>query len=362
MSYVESWTLGYNTTPTDQTTLVNQMASFCLQLKNFLVAGGWSVVQSCNTTSFATNGTDYWSTIADITFAATTSNHSWIVLKSPEGMVAGLDGSYTGDQSRLWFSIDCNYANTAAQAKFYFHRANPTIGTAATNLCPTSTYQWGWATQQFLRTTHAATARFHFLRTAKGAFMAFVGYASVGYLPFSLSLLPVTAVKRNAANTLDYPFALVGFCKWYDADYGALYNYKVAETTNSTTTNRGPWGYGLLGWAYDGTVASLQLGTVSYFNQNYSNITGIGFATYPWPGMIGEAFPSTGDAWGGAKRIDGDVPVICTTTNKTAAIGILSDITCSGLPVSQSSVNDDADVRYAYVGSYWLPANVAPTL
>ncbi len=360
MPYTETWAFGYNTTPTDQTTLVNQMASFCLQLKTFLLAGGWTVVQSCNATSFATNGTDYWSTIADVTFAATTSNHSWIVLKSPEGLVAGLDGSYTGDQSRLWFSIDCNYVNTAAQAKFYFHRANPTTDTAATNLCSTSTYAWGWATQQFLHTTHSATARFHFLMTAKGAFLAFAGYASAGYLPFALCLFPITEVKRNAANTLDYPFAVVGYCLWKDGlTYGPLHNYNVGGGVAGDQRSSAGIGqvYGQ-GWAFDGTVSSaLRLGCVTGYNTveyvYYSFSTGQ---------CIGALFPSAGDAWGGAKRIDGDVPVICMTVNKTAAIGILSDITCSGLPCSQSSVNDDAAIEYTLIGSYWVPANVAPTL
>ena len=338
------------------------MASFCLQLKNFLVAGGWSVVQSCNASSFSTAGTDYWSALADVTFAAGTSNHSWVVLKSPAGLVAGLDGTYAGDQSRLWLSIDCNYANTAAQAKFYVHRANPAIGTPGISLCPTSTYQWGWAGQQFLRTTLNTNALFHFRCTAKGAFMVDVGYVGSGYTPFAMDLLPVTSVKRNALNTLDYPFATCGYSKWNDANYGARYNTIWAPDSsngNQSGTYQGPYGAYCLGWAYDGTVATLKLGMVAYgvisFFANFNSTVSI-FR------QIGEAFPAAGDAWGGAQNIGGDVPVVCVTTGKTAAIGILSDITCSGLPCPQGSVNDDSTVASTMLGSYWVPANARPIL
>jgi hypothetical protein len=361
------WTFGLNATPTDQANLVNQMASFCLQLKNFLVAGGWSVVQSCNTTSFATNGMDYWSTTADITFAATTSNHSWVILKSPVGLVPGLDGSYTGDQSCLWFSIDCNYVNTAAQAKFYVHRANPTIGTAATNLCPTSTYQYGWAAQQFLRTTFANTAIFHFRRTSQGHFDAHVSYSGAGYMPFTLRpFLPTYEITQNTATPAkDYPFPGAGWCKWLDSSYGGMSNLFLPTANSADTSSTwGPWVSLLQGWCCDGSVGAYRLNTHNLVASAYNALSGSGFLIlYVIPYAPGSLMPSAGGAWSSTNTaiVDSDVSLWCVTTGKVEYVGKIADLYCTGNTQPQGTVNSGI-VTHFLNGSYMDVGDAAPYL
>jgi hypothetical protein len=220
MARERTWTFSSNTTPTDQTTALRQAASFWVQLKTFLLANGWTVAQTCDASSVS--GSDLLTSVTSgWTWAASAGAHSWYVLKSPAGIVAGLDGSSTGDQSCIWFSVDCNYANVY-QIKAYFHNVAPTGGT--TTAAPTSAQQLGWATQSYLKTTLVSTTLWNFAINSKGAFTANIVYSLTGYSLFALAATSLTDLTIITSSGLTYPYGICFFCQTRDSSPGVFWD------------------------------------------------------------------------------------------------------------------------------------------
>lgn len=356
---IETWNFdGLNTIPSDQTTLANQCSSCWWDFVTLITAAGdgaWTIESSSG-----------WGSFGALTWATGTNTHSWICLKSPVGIVAGNDGSYLGDQSCIWLTIDLNYATASATVKTKFHRTVPTGGTSTA--APTSTYQLSWyADTQFLRTTYAGTARWNFQRTNKGNFIFDINYLSTGYPSFTLSSLPVTDVMKQNQDIAgkDYPYAMVLFSRWNDGilyGIGAWGNF-ITPTVNSTSYDNilaqtSPMGtLNVLGWAADGAIATMKLGFMAY--SQYSAVSGWNAVVAH---MIGEIIPKEGDVWVGKNKLGSEVPVICSTTGKVAPVGILSDITCAGGLYNQGAVDDRTNIQYRYNGSLWMPANVKVSL
>jgi hypothetical protein len=330
MSYAKTWTFSWNTSPTDQTNLTNQCQSFIWQLYDFLTtSAGWTVEDS-----------NSWSSRAGLTWAASGA-HSWVSLKSPAGIVAGLDGSYTGDQSRIWLTIDLLSAN-AYQATFRFHRVAPTggSGTAA----PTSTNQLSWATQQFARSSFVGNAVFHFECTAEGNFLAQMGYSGAGRVPFALCSFPFGAVNHNAGTGKDYPFAAACYARFLDSGNGPLTNaWDGSGLFYHGGTNSGA----VLSWCADGSAGQGYLATVS------------GQGATAVPSMAGSSFGISGDAF------SGDWPsypceMHITTSGKACYVGTLADIEATGATLAQGKLNDAG--THAFVGGLFLPSGVEVTL
>lgn len=217
MSFENTWTFSLNNTPTDQTTVLRTCASYLQQLKNFLVSNGWSIVQTCDSTQVAT-GSDVLTDVTTDWVWSAAGVHTWYSLKSPVGIVVGLDGSGTGDQSRIWFTADCNSAN-AYQVTFRFHNAAPTGGT--TSAAPTSTYQIGWATQQPIKNS-VASCKFNFAITATGAWYATISYVLSGYTQFFQALWPLTDLVTFSSTGYSYPHGVLPICGQYDAAPGMI--------------------------------------------------------------------------------------------------------------------------------------------
>ena len=350
---IKTWAYSLNQIPTDQTTLALQCSSAWWDFVNLLTAtgsGAWTIESSSG-----------WGSLAGLVWATGVNTHSWICLKSPVGIVAGNDGTYTGDQSRIWLTIDLNYATTSATAKTKFHRTVPTGGTSTA--APTSTYQLSWyADVQFLRTTYAGTARWDFKRTSEGHFIFDIAYLSTGYTPFTLSCLPMTSITKQNDDPAgkDYPYAVVLISRWNDgATYGigAWGNFKT-PLVNSTgydgyLAQKGLAGtLDVLGWCSDGAVGTFLTGFMGY--KTYT-------ATSGWNAtvshMIGEIIPSGGDVWSGKRKLDSEVPIICSTTGKVAVVGKLADITCAGGLYNQGSLDNIDSPAAIYMGDYWFPTN-----
>lgn len=218
MSFENTWTFSLNNTPTDQTTVLRTCASYLQQLKNFLVSNGWSIVQTCDSTQVAT-GSDVLTDVTTDWVWSAAGVHTWYSLKSPVGIVVGLDGSGTGDQSRIWFTADCNSAN-AYQVTFRFHNAAPTGGT--TSAAPTSTNQIGWATQQIVRNSIAG-CKFNFAITATGAWYSTLSYTLSGYTATFLALWPLTDLVTFSSTGYSYPHGVWPISVFYDGSTGAIY-------------------------------------------------------------------------------------------------------------------------------------------
>ncbi len=201
MSLFKTWTFNLNQKPIDNSSGANQTKSFFLQLITFLAANGWSYDGSSNGVS--TNATTNISTVADIVHAAAGNAHSWQIMKSPEGFVAGDDGSYTGDQSRLWLLIATDSATATSWLVEGFTQ-KPTGGTITAN--PTNaTYGLGFTNGQLILTPTSNMPIFHFAITSQGNFWAGITASTAGYMTTFIALYPT----RNPVqyNGFDYPYA-----------------------------------------------------------------------------------------------------------------------------------------------------------
>lgn len=325
MSYELTWNFSYNTTPTDQSTLTQQCRSFFMQLKNYLVTtAGWVVTESSNSSITATS--DLWSALTDI--VASSSAHSWIVLKAPIGYVAGNNGSYTGDQSRLWMTIAFN-ASTYYTATIKFHTTSPTGGNTSTS--PSSPSQITNSSLQFNRNALNPNAKFHFASCTGGKFIAMLGYLGAGFIPYVLCSLPLSNLTVVGSTGYDYPFGMVVCWSWLDSGIGALTSSALSAGTNTA------------GFNFDESACSVV---------SFSVLSGPSGTTW-----IGNGFSATGDAING-HHVDSPIWAVGTTTNKFAKWGRIQDIFGSGVPTQQGSV-DDASISYCRIGSLWLPSNVA---
>lgn len=203
MSFAKTWTFSLNQTPETNTSQLTTNASFFLQLAAFLVANGWSYDGSCDGTD--THATNNVTTNANWVWAAEASAHSWMILKSPVGIVAGAGGSYTGDQSRVWMVLSSN--STGATGLINMFLVKPTGGT--TTATPTdATTSLGFATAAICRATYAS-ALFHFGVTTQGNFWAGITHSGSGRMPFFMALFPTS--NPSPYKGLDYPYATALF-------------------------------------------------------------------------------------------------------------------------------------------------------
>lgn len=323
MAYNKVWTFDLNKTPASQVDLTDQCRSFWFEFKSFITGAGWTIVKSCDSTQV--QNSDTWAARSNL--VAGTGAHSWITFKSPVGFVAGLDGSYTGDQSCVWITISFNYLNYY-QIKIIIHQAAPSGGTTSSD--PASTNQNVYATQQFNRTVLNTNARFSFVKTSQGYFYCVFNFISSGFFPFIFFIWPCINVTFINSLNIDYPYAFCSYCNFVDSGAGAIV---WSELGGSNLVK---------GFAYDGTSTNLSL--------NSSSGYGAGSLT-------GSSFIIAGDTLNGTHT---KLPawLVCNTSNKTGVIGSLPDFYMGGNPTLQSDV-DAASPEYCRCGSAWLPADAS---
>ncbi len=326
MAYESTWTFDVNVTPTDQTTLTKQCQSFLLQLKNWLVTSGWTVVYSSNATT--ANTSDNWTTIADLVRAAAGSNHSHVTLKSPIGMYAGSSTfDYLGDQSRVWMTLDWS-TTTDYTITVRWHNSAPTGGSLTA--VQISTNQVGFASLQFMRSV-LNTATFHFSKVGNGGFYSATTYSGAGRAPFYMHCMSTLSPSRNVSNQ-DHPYGISLIAVYSDTGNGApIY-------ANWSSTN-------LVGWSHDGTAGAPS--AMCLYSMGSAGTLG----------PMGITGAAAGDAW--ASKVDfSPVYVWNTTTSKTARIGRLPDLFITG-NANVNGSTDAATVAWEVIGSAFLPTNAA---
>ena len=77
----------YNTAPTTQDTTTHQMQGVLRGWSDMLIAAGYTLEISCDSTQVKTDGTNTWSADSKIVWAAGGSAHSYQVFKSPSAMI-----------------------------------------------------------------------------------------------------------------------------------------------------------------------------------------------------------------------------------------------------------------------------------
>lgn len=335
---VKNWTFAYNTAPENQTTAQLQAASLHKQRKDFLVAGGWTVTRSCNPTDGVVTG-DCLTDLTDYVWSAS-GDRSWMELKSPEGFYPGLDGTYTGDQSRAWLTVHLNSANVY-MAEIYLHNTVPT-GTASTAACPTTSTKIGYTAQQMLRSAFVGNAIFHFARTSQGSWFEHVGYSAAGMCPWYFISFPLCELNYNDSTNKEYPFAAAVWCRFRDAAGGA-------------TADNGPASQGYSGgmlydanvklFYHDGTAAT---GTPEVFSSYGNAFTGSGFSSTTRD-TFNYSYPAS--------------PVLIRiNTPGKCQVGKVADIAFSAAPFNQGDVDSAANPARVLLGNYLFPTNTTVTL
>jgi hypothetical protein len=238
MALVKNWTFLLNQKPVDSSSFTAINRSYQLQFIAFLLAHGWSAVGSSNGVSVSS--TNNILTASDLVWAVEGSNHSWILLQSPVGLVAGQDGSYSGDQSRLWMVL--NYAigsNTYASEIWWFTYA-PTGGGTVTN-CPSGSngvvtggalvnYEFGFTALQ------TNTPMFHFAITDGGHFWT-----------------ATTVPKTSSMYWVQACLPLINCAKWLGQDYPFnVYLHAQNHAGNGPVSSY----YGMGGWTVNGVVSA----------------------------------------------------------------------------------------------------------
>ena len=98
-SLIRTWTISQNNACADQTSKPAQRDEIVLDIKNKLKTAGWTVTQSCDSSS--TDTSDLWVNTGDLVSNSSTSTnggaHSWIVLRSP--------ANYASSGKYVYFAI-----------------------------------------------------------------------------------------------------------------------------------------------------------------------------------------------------------------------------------------------------------------
>lgn len=322
MSYSKTWTFLLNQQPSDRSTILQEQRSYVFQLITFLTANGWTADSSSN--SSATSATTNIAALTDLVWANAGTAHSWIVLKSPVGIVAGLAGNYLGDQSRIWLVLDCLGTN-AAILTTTFYPANKPATSGSITAAPTGTNgitQNAAAQSQFSRTTLGFPALFHFAITSQGNFWTGVTYTTTGNMVAFMSLLPTINPVQFLGK--DYPYATF------------IYKTYVDSASNLVT---GLVNVGKGGWNVDGTtltstqieVAMLEVG---------GQVVGIGQT-------------------GGLNRVgvnETSPGIIYNMLAGGGSIAEIADFEFTGATLTNRLVDGNPVTKCAFT-NWWLPAN-----
>lgn len=346
MPHQKTWTFSLATAPILQDTMQHQSQSFWIQLKEFLInSGGWTVVSSSNGTTYSSS-TDLWgTTLSNLVWNPSDAARSWILLKSPEGIVAGADGSYTGEQSRTWLCIDlAGGANTFYwEIALTYHRTAPTGGSASA--VPTSASSVGYQTTTY-RINAVPSSLFHFgvvstgegtPAKGKGAFYAIISSVN-GYnnsdIPGAssfISVIPIT--NTNKIGSLDYPYAT--------GIYLAYSGNTQTNIFNSALMN------GSKGWSHDGTPSTA-------IRTGYINISNVG--------MLGSGTGTSGNA-AGINESSSIAFYTAATPGKYFWIGDVADFFYTGANMVNTTTDSPTSVLYTYLApNLWIPVNEALAL
>jgi hypothetical protein len=255
MSLVKTWTFSLNVTPTDTTSVTTVQKSFLMQLMTFLIANGWTADGSCNST--ATHATTNLSVYTDWVAAAEGSAHSWQILKSPAGIVAGRDGSYTGDQSCIWMILSTNSAQAGTVA-INFTTVKPTGGTTTATPNDTTT-SVGWAAgSSIYRNSGSTSAVFQFAVTSTGQFWAGITCPGVNKMIFFMAVFPTGTPAQVWGH--DHPYCIAVFKSYHDTAITPI-------LSDFNTTNYKVWTeFGLVVSAPTLMVYAYSIGGIGYNN------------------------------------------------------------------------------------------------
>jgi hypothetical protein len=352
MAYAKTWVLLGNQQPTIQNDVQSLARSFWLQLVALLTtSGGWTILNSSDGAAFGV-GDKWLNDPVKLNWNIPSLARSHITLKSPIGIVAGLDGTYLGDQSRLWLTIDMNATNATLwyNCSIVAHTTAPTGG--STTAVPTSVNSISYPSSTLFLNGTAAASKFHFgvvsagenvggVLKGAGAFYAFVTNATMNGITSVFSLLPVTNYKQF--NGKDHAYA-IGLKLQNATSLGQICSSNVASGTNFYSD--------IKGWTSTGGATTYlmcsMLGLI-----NVAATTGIG---------VGE----TGSGNIGGLGDSAEIWLYNPNAGSNAIVGSLADFSFTGATLSAFTVDTFPTVTSCYLigttgSGLWIPANTTLT-
>lgn len=318
----------YNNVPT-QDTLVHQGQTILYNLKQKLVAAGYVIEISSDGTTLKTDGTDQWSSSASVVFATAGSAHSYVVLKTPSGMLP------SSNQARVL--IDCGVgASNNHLANFGFATAAYT-SSGSVNTIPTApTNNSAFNNKQFLHST-VANSKWHCqyvtAGTEVGNFLFEISQDGTGRFHFALGVLAI-----HGAETGDN-WPVVFICSFVETSTGAMSVGQITGSTHSAQAH------------YDGTMA-----TGARFINAYSNADGT------------DVMASFGTAGSSITGVYPDFPLVVadTTAGKLTVRGYIVDLAWAPSAVATLSGTVEpasGSTTTTIIGTVWVPnGNVTPSL
>jgi hypothetical protein len=221
MSYSKNWTFLNNIDPQFNTSLTDQQKSFFLAIRDILKVAGWTAISSSNGVAYSPSS-DQLTTPGNLVYAnSQAANRSWVLLKSPIGFVAGPDGSYLGEQSRMFIVLECYSIavimgfsiSSAFNVNFY-----AAVGAgAAVNAIPAGGISSIGQFSTNTRLLHDANTpqKYYFGYTDKGGVYAACKQVDTGIITAFFYVLPLANVGKYGL--IDYPYAAICGCMAYSA-------------------------------------------------------------------------------------------------------------------------------------------------
>jgi len=350
MTYDKTWSFQLNTEPTDQTTLQKQCQSWFIQLKTFLIGAGWTIDGCSNGTTYSAN-LDLWGTdLNNITWNTNSLARSWLLLKSPVGIVAGLNGSYLGDQSRVWLILDCHGSSTTDYSKWsvYFHRVKPSTGVASITTIPTSTNGITLISNTIFVRTAITNTKWQFANTNNGSFYALITLNGLLIMHTALMVYPIADVGKYQGK--DYPFAIAAQVSMLDSTNHM--NFYLNGSTNVSSTVNPVFNT----WMPDGTNTTAIIWTIvkASANTNAAFPSGDGISgCYYFGYNLSAGGDSEGNQWLFNTYLTAE------TTTLKYLIGKVSDIKFCGNPNVINTTIDSIGVNPTYCNfrNIWFPVN-----
>jgi len=313
LNYEVPKTFDTNHTPTDRSTANLAGKSYAYDLSVFLAANGWTQTASNN-----------WSAPSTMVGDTPGNAHSWVVLESPEGFVAGLDGSYTGDQSRIFFCMDLR-ATATSTIDFIFSGGVAFTG-GTTTARPSASNENSTGLIQVIKTTGTdyLSFVFHFITDDDGSFWVYSNYSGQGAFHSLLVCNKGYDPVQLESNGFDYPFCV---------NIRALGSATTEVSVQGNTMN---WG-----WGYDGTAGK---NTIWLIKDQSSNILGVS------TGTSGSSMNATNES---------SALLVCSDmTSHKAVICRIADMHTTPAVITNGFVNAGT-IKWLFAGRMWIPFNAA---
>jgi len=329
-SLTRTWTVSQNNSPSDQTSTSAQTKEILLDMKNKMVAAGWTVTQSSDSSS--TDTSDLWLNTTKI--VNSTSAHSWVILRSP--------ANYPSTGNYIYFAIDYDSSNdyqVAFAARGDADWSSLTTSSGPSDSANSTNYSsiivWS-TTRGYIRPSSVRDCKYHSYASNIGDFIYQVSDNDDGLCRFQLVINKLS----NSQTGDSYPVV-----------------FFLRGTSNAS-----------LGFSSQGSYYTNMQSTTYTQMLHYS--TGLGGNSNNGAGF---GFPGDSNFWNSTVAtgddIDGFVPAVPmlvagNDTNTQAIRGVATDIYMCNFNSEVVPVGTvtpaTGDIVFGNTGQLMVPCDVAP--